>query len=236
MRLSFITEICLDKPMKKKMTEAEAEKFTKDLSKYVLVGKYKEGLPLVKKAMKQYPDDLVCQYQYAKLLGDWADELPPVRRKKLKTEAAGILASLLPRLRGQPAVRRFGICLNYYYQSYAFKDMYSFGKRFASTDRQKGYYAQAMGAGLYAEELHQAGKESQQKQWAAKSAKAWEKYDLKSEKYYFAHYSYAKALALNAELDKALKVLKTAARLSGRPITDWEFKDVLGMIESASSN
>jgi tetratricopeptide (TPR) repeat protein len=221
--------------MAKKMTPSEAEVFTQKLSKYVLTGKYKEALPLAKEALKEHPQDLVCQYQYAKLLGDWADELPLAKRKKLKAEAVKILGRLTGRLNGQPMERRFGICLNYYYQSSAFKEMYGFGKRFLATDRRKGLYAQALGACLQAERLASEGNESSKKLWAAKSAKAWKQYGLKNEPYYFAHYSYAKALALLGTPEEALKNLKIAARISRRPLSDWEFKDVLDFIKLSRS-
>lgn len=212
------------------MTELQTAAYVKMLSKFVLAGKYKEGLPLAKRALKDFPQDLVCQYQYAKLLGDWADELSPAKRKKLKSEAVKILRRLTRRLQGQPTETRFGICLNYYYQSYKFKEMHAFGKRFTAVDLRKGLYAQALGACLHAETLQRSGNEALKKQWATKSIQAWKKYGLTKEPYYFAHYSCAKALALQGDRAGALKSLKTAARVSRRPLTDWEFKDVFAMI------
>jgi tetratricopeptide (TPR) repeat protein len=219
--------------MIKKMTAEQAEAFTARLAKFVVVGKYKEALPLAEKALKEYPDDLVCQYQYAKLLGDWADELPPVQRTKLKKRATKILARLTRRLNGQPYERRFGICLNFYYQSSSFQAMHNYGKRFARTNAQKGFYAQALGACLLAEELFTNGRTAKAKSWAQKSVMAWQRYHLKNERYYFAHYCYAKALALSGDPVKAVHALKTAARLAKRPVSDWEFQDVLTYIKNS---
>lgn len=210
------------------------DKLAADLAKFILKGRYKDGVVLAKRALKKYPNDLVCLYQYAKLLGDWADELPPKRRKKLKVKSARILRPLTKRLAGRSLNLRFGLSLNYYYQSYAFRDMYAFGGRFLSQDRRKGLYAQALGAGLLAEEKYRKGKVGPAKSWAKKSNRAWEKYNLKDEPYYFAHYSYAKSLALAEDVDASMKSLKKAARLSRRPITNWEFEDVLEIIERRS--
>lgn len=202
-----------------------------EIQPYLLKGNYKDGLVVAKRALKQYPESFVCLYQYAKLLGDWADELPEAKKKKFKREAADILKDLTKRMSGQTAAMRFGACLNYYYQSYGFREMYAFGARFRRHDKRKGLYAQALGAGLLAEEYHQKAKKAQAVSWAKKSVFAWEKYGLKGETYYFAHYSHAKALAIAGEKKPALASLKNAARTSKRPLTDWEFKDVLQMIE-----
>ena len=220
--------------MKKSPTAEWSQSFLDELSKYVLKGQYKEGLVIAKRALKIYPKDFVCLYQYAKLLGDWADELPVAKRKKLKLEAAKVLRPLTRRMSGQPAAMRFGVCLNYYYQSYAFQDMFAFGTRFQKFDRRKGYYAQALGAGLLAEKYYQSGQSKRSATWAAKSNHAWEKYGLKGEAYYFAHYSYAKSLAIAGDERKAMASLKMAAKVSQRPITDWEFKDVLEIIAGLS--
>ncbi len=207
-----------------------SKKFLNDLSKFILKGRYKEGLVLAKQALKKYPDSFVCLYQYAKLLGDWADELPPSRKKKLKAEAAQILKVLTRRMSGQSPDMRFGVSLNYYYQSYAFQDMYAFGARFHKFNPRKAFYAQALGAGLMAERYNQLGQRKRAMTWALKSNHAWEKYGLKGETYYFAHYSYAKSLAIAGDMRRAMSSLKTAARVSRRPITDWEFKDVLELM------
>lgn len=204
-----------------------------EIQPYLLKGNYKEGLVIARRALKQYPESFVCLYQYAKLLGDWADELPAAKKKKAKAEAAAILQKLTKRMSGQTPAMRFGACLNYYYQAFAFREMYAYGRRFQRHNRRQGYYAQALGSGLLAEEYFKDSKMARAASWAKKSIDAWEKYDLKGEKYYFAHYSYAKALVIAGDKKSAMASLKIAARVSKRPITDWEFKDVLEMIENS---
>lgn len=208
------------------MTLIARQKFLSILKPFVNKGDYKSALVITKRHMKIYPTDLTARYQHAKILGDWADELPAKRQRALKSESVKILRPLMRRLNGRPLDERFGLCLNYYYQSQNWRGMYGFGRRFSKSHKQKALYAQSLGATLLAFELHeQRGRGSEA--WARRAVKTWSKYNLKSDTYYFAHYCFAKALALSGRLDDSMKSLKTAARLGKRKITDWEFADVL---------
>ncbi|MES2856164.1 MAG: hypothetical protein V4692_09885 [Bdellovibrionota bacterium] len=213
-------------------TEAWKNEFNESLKKHVLKGDYKSALVITKKALADYPRDFVCRFQHAKIVGDYADELPAKQKKKFKTEAIRILKPLLRSLRGVDVAQRFSVCLNYYYQTESFKEMHAFGKRFAKFDRQRSFYARGLSGALHAQTLYDAGKLSQAKSWAERGVAAWSKYDLAKEKYYFAHYSYAKALAIAGQKDLALKALRKAAKLGQRPVTDWEFADVMKIVES----
>lgn len=208
------------------------EELKETLSRFILRGDYKSGVRIAEQFLKKYPKDFFSRYQYAKLLGDWSDELPLKKRKELKKKATQILFPLTKSMRGVDAITRFGVCVNYYYQSYEFKSMYVFGKRFAKYDKQKSFYAQGLGAALEAMRLFDQNKINESKKWAFKAKIAWEKYNLKKEKYYFAHYNYAKALALVGDSKAAKHALNKAAKLSRRPVTDWEFADVLNLIEN----
>lgn len=200
------------------------------LRQKVLRGQYKEGVRIARAALKKYPQNFICLYQYAKVLGDWADELPLKKQKILKHEASLILKRLTKRLAGKSVELRFGISLNYYYQTSEFQKMYAYGKRFKKSDKEKSYYAQGLAAALLAYDYNLQGKQKAARKWAQKSVRAWELYPLKTEKYYFVQYSYAKALAVYGDKRAALKALKKAALLSKRSLKDWEFKDVLDLI------
>jgi len=200
------------------------------LKKHVLRGDYQGGLRIAREALGRYPEDLTCRYQYAKLLGDWADELTPARKARYKKEAIAILRPLTRRLSGRDPEESFGLCLNYYYQSQDFTGMVAFGRRQAGRGVRKGHYAEALGACLHAQKLEEAGKPARAGRWARISVAAWKRYDLRREPYYFAHYSLALALALAGQRSEARRTLAKAARLSGRPVTDWEFADVLKLL------
>jgi hypothetical protein len=170
-------------------TTAWETRLLEEIQPFLLTGNYKAGLQVAKRALKEYPTSFVALYQYAKLLGDFADELPPAQKKIRKREAAAILKKLTSRMAGRPATMRFGACLNYYYQAFAYREMYAFGARFMRHDRRKGHYAQALASGLVSEEFDLRGREKSAVGWARKSIQAWQRYGLKGEKYYFAHYS-----------------------------------------------
>jgi hypothetical protein len=204
------------------------EKFLTQVGKHILRGDYKSALPLVAAARKKYPKDVFCRYQYAKILGDWADELPPARKKKLKREAIAILRPLLRALGGETPKVRFGICLNYYYQSEDFPGMVRFGRKLAARRDRQGYYAMGIGASLEAMRRFRE-KDGRAKGWARKSRAAWRRYGLAREKYYFPHYIEAMAHAVLGDSAAGMRSLRRAARASKRPVTDWEFADVLAL-------
>jgi hypothetical protein len=206
------------------------KKLMKTISPLVERGDYKTSLEHVKKALRDEPNDFYLRYQYAKILGDWADELPTSRKRRYKTESIAILKTLIPHLRGKDVTTRWRLPLNYYYQSENWKGMFEFGQRFARSDRRLANYTKGLGAAYLAEAS--PAKSRARKTWSWRAIRAWTAYDLSKEKYYFAHYVFAKALALNGQTDGALKRLKTAARLGKRPVSDWEFSDVLKLCES----
>jgi len=210
--------------------KANIESVLTKLKALVLKGKYKEAMEIAGNALKLQPKNFELRFQYAKLLGDWADELPIAKKKKAKDQAIRILRPLLRSLSGKKPELRFGICLNYYYQSENFKGMYGFGRRLIANKNRNGYYASGVGASHEAFRLHQARKLSQAKNWTKKAIASWKSYGLAREKYYFPHYCEAMAFALNGENQKAMKSLKNAARLSHRTVQDWEFSDVLKLI------
>ncbi len=209
----------------------EADQIAHRLRSFVLKGQYKKGADLAQKVLKEYPGDFYFTYQYAKLLGDWADDLPAKRQKKLKADAAKILKPLTRKLSRQSVAVRFGVCLNYYYQTRAFSNMYKYGKRFEVFDRKQGLYAQALGASLLAEEKYFKSSKVQAKKWANKSIYTWEKYNLKNEPYYFPFYCLAMSRVILGAPKIAMANLKMAARLSQRDIKCAEFKTLFNLIQ-----
>jgi hypothetical protein len=206
------------------------DQFLQSVQKLALCGDYKGALKVTREGMSKFPKEFICQYQHAKILGDYADELPSARKRKLKSESIRILRPLLRRLGGQTLGVRFGVCLNYYYQTEDFKGMYRYGRRFQKADRQKAFYAQGLAGALLAQAFDKKSKSAFAKSWAQKAVKAWSRYKLEDDPYYFAHYSAAKAFALAGNSKRALKHLRHAAKLGRRPISDWEFADVMEIL------
>lgn len=206
---------------------------SKKISSFILKGDYRSALPIARNAFRLFPNDVYCRFQYAKILGDWADELPKNRKKTLKFEAIQILKPLLLSLRNETKEVRFGICLNYYYQSENFIGMVRFGRRIAADGNRMGYYAVGIGSGHEAYRRYRS-RSSRAKFWAKSSLLAWKHYGLRKEKYYFPHYIEAMAHAVLGHSKAGMQSLHEAARRSGRPITDWEFSDVRALLDEKS--
>lgn len=209
--------------------------FRSVLLKHVHRGDYRGGLKIVLRARKLYPRSVDVNYQYAKLLGDWADELPASKQAEAKRKAIAILGPMTRALGGRSAEFRFGVCLNYYYQKKDYRGMHRFGQRLARRGDRKGFYTQGVAGALEAFREQTRGRAAKQRFWAQSSERAWLRYGLKGERYYFAHYCSALASALLGEHRAALLRLKRAARVSQRKLDDWEFRDVLELIQASIS-
>jgi hypothetical protein len=213
---------------KKKFKEAVAAKVRR--------GDYRGGLVIAKRALAEHPKDFDCRFQYAKLLGDWADELPPAEKKKKKRESLAIIRPLLRALSGIPADSRFSVCLNYYYQSESFVPMVAFGRRLVAKGDRQGYYAIGLGAALEATRLRGAknpkASAARAKRWAEKSVAAWKKYRLAGVDYYFPHYVLALAYGVLGRKKEGWESLRQAAKHAGRPTSDWEFADAVALLTS----
>lgn len=207
------------------------EKVSAEIARRTHRGDYRRALPIARAALRRYPKEAFCRFQYAKILGDWADELPPARKRKLKREAIAILKPLLRSLSGEAPKTRFGICLNYYYQREDFPGMVRFGRRLAARRDRQGHYAVGIGAGLEALRRKKSGR-SRAGGWARTALGAWKRYGLARERYYFPHYIEAAAYAVLDRRGEGLRSLERAARASGRTIRDWEFADVLSILNA----
>lgn len=210
--------------MKKKI-----ESFRKKVIALARKGDYKTGVEVAKAALKEDPNEIHYLYQYAKLLGDWADDLPAARRKKYKQESIAILKKLQKRMDEADETLQWGIGLNYYYQRADFRGMHQWGVQLEKKRHPQAVYAQGVGAALQAQKLHPR---ASARAWAKKSVLAWKRYNLKTEKYYFPHYCLALALAVRNEPEAALTALKTAARVSKRTVDTEEFADALALIQN----
>jgi hypothetical protein len=206
--------------------------FKEAVAKKVRRGDYRGGLEIAKRALAEHPKDFDCRFQYAKLLGDWADELPPREKKKKKRESLAIIRPLLRALSGVPADSRFSVCLNYYYQSEAFVPMVAFGRRLVAKGDRQGYYAIGLGAALEATRLRGAKNPGfgRAKTWAKKSVEAWKTYRLARVEYYFPHYVLALAYGVLGHKKEGWESLRRAAKHAGRPTTDWEFADAVALL------
>ncbi len=206
------------------------ESFGAKMREFALQADYAGGLDHARAALKKWPKNFYVRYQFAKMLGDGADALPKAEKKKRKLEALRILAPLTRSLSGKDAALRFGVCINFYYQSEDFLGMARYGRRISRTGDRHGYYALGVGAAFLAQSRWEANRKATARSWAMESLGAWKRYGLKRERYYFAHYCAALAAGVAGKVSDGRKHLASAARLSGKPQKDWEFADALALL------
>ncbi len=208
------------------------ESFGARMREFALIADYAGGLQQAREALKKWPKNFYVRYQYAKMLGDGADALPKAEKKKRKREALRVLAPLTRSLYGKAPALRLGVCINFYYQSEDFLGMARYGRRISRAGDRHGYYALGVGAAFLAQSRWNGHKKTTARSWAQESLIAWKRYDLKRERYYFAHYCAALAAGVAGKISEGRKHLNSAARLSGKPKTDWEFADALALLEA----
>jgi hypothetical protein len=204
----------------------------KDLAKIralLLAADYKSAKQIAERLRKQVGTHFEVEYMYAKVLGDYADELPPAQQRKLKNASIRILEKLIYQLNGKSIETRYGIRINYYYQTKRFRDLERVGKTAPASHRIKGLYSAGAGASLEAERIVRAkGSLTRAQNVAHRAVGYWKHYFRLNprETYYFPYTLLAMAEAILGNEREMESALKKAARLSKRKIDFWEFEDV----------
>ena len=204
------------------------EQILAQAKKLILKADYRKAMLLLERLRKLEFDDFETDFMYAKLLGDYADELPQAKQTVMKKQSVQILSKLIRQMNGKSFDLRFGVRLNYYYQTRRFADLERVGRSIGRENRLKGVYASGVGASLEAERLATHGRTQnlvRAKKFASRAIRYWEQYfDLnRKEVYYFPYTLLAMGAAIAGSEAKMDKALKSAAKLSGRTADYWEF-------------
>lgn len=198
---------------------------------------YKSALPRIRKLRLKFNSHFRVEFTYAKIVGDYADELPEKAKKRLKKEASAILSRLVRRLNGQTPDVRFGVRINYYYQLGSFDKLERVGKQLSKTDRKKGLYSSGLGASLEAERLlrSKSGRTTSERV-AGRAVKYWKEYfSLQTrETYYFPYTLLAMAEAILGNEPSMNRALDRAAKLSSRRSDYWEFVEIRALLQGAN--
>lgn len=194
---------------------------------------YKTALERVQKLRRENRDQFDVDYMYAKILGDYADELPKQERVKLKREASAILRKLCRRLSGKSTETQFWVRSNYYYHQARFRDLIQVGHELVKQNPLRGLYAIAGGSALHAESLFRKNQRTLARKYAKQSLIYWEKYFKLSprEKFYFPYTLEAIAHAILGDDSSMDRLLKKAATLSRQKPDYWEFQEVRSLIQ-----
>jgi len=201
------------------------------------LARYEEALSKCKALSRLHPNEFEIHYLHAKILGDFADELPPAPRKKLKRKAVTLLRQLAFRLRGQSAETRFGVRSNLYFHDGQFDRLLLVARAFTYRLPRRSRYAAAAAYALNAERQlrcsHDVAARSRAKKLAKKGQLLWETYFKKypDESYYYPFTLLATCYAVRADLENMEKALRRASRLSKRPPDYWEFSEIRSLLQ-----
>lgn len=218
------------------MKQATIQEQVESLRKMTLKADYLGALKGAVSLRKKYPGHFDVEYMYAKLLGDYADELAQSKRKKMKREASEILRKLCRRLKGKPADVKFWVRTNYYYQRGLYRDLVRVGYELVEADRLRGLYSIAGGAALHAEQLIKKRNRTAARKYARLSIENWKKYFKVNPKedFYFPYSLQAVGHAILGESDEMESLLNKAQKLSGQKANYWEFAEIRSLEKKTS--
>jgi len=193
---------------------------------------YKAALKRAQQLRRNHRDHFDVEYMYAKILGDYADELPKKERAKLKREASQILKKLCYRLAGKSTETQFWVRTNYYYHLGRFQDLIRVGHELFKQNPLRGLYAIAGGSALHAEAQVHKKNQTIAKRYARQSLTYWKQYFKLSprEKYYFPYTLEAMAHAILNDEASMNRLLKKAEKLSGQKYDYWEFQEIRNLM------
>lgn len=202
------------------------EYFRKQVRSHIHRADYASALKITKVWLKTYPGMFDAEELYASVLGDYAEFVPPVRRKKFKAESIRRLRALTLRLRHQNVSARHHVRNEFYWQTKKYRAQYKLGVSVVKTGDKRGYYSQGVGAAWHARTLYSSGQVRKARQWAWLSVSAWKKYIEYRPKYYNAYVHYALAIGILGPPQAAEAFLAKAAQLSGKAKSFPEFEEI----------
>lgn len=192
----------------------------------IMAADYKKAMAVLAPAYKKYPEEFKVVKLYAATLGDYAESQPEGKRETLKKQGCKILAGLLRRLRHVDRELRFSTRNEYYYHSGQFNKQYYLGEESVRDGSKWGHYTQGVGSANYVYAHAQKGHGRLVEFWAKRAVCAWENFFKIKADYYNAYVHYALALGLLGRVKDMEAALNKSAKLSGKPQSYHEFKDV----------
>jgi len=207
------------------------------VSRFIFAADYGGALALLRRRRRESPEDFFVAYEYASVLGDYAESLPPRRRARAKRESIGLMRALLLRSRAEPDRRvLFALKNEFYWQTGNRRAQYRLGAREARLGLGAGAYSQGVGAAWHAYELAARGRRKRARRWALRSVAAWARYRRIKPGYYNPYVHLALALGVLGRRDAAEGALGTAARLCGKPPGYREFAEIRDLLARLSTS
>lgn len=194
--------------------------------KAIQAAEYRKAIDILTPVYKKYPKDPRVVSFYASTLADYGYSLPPVRQESLRKRACVLLGGLLKRLRWADRTLAYSTRNEYYYHSKKHDKQYALGVEFVRAGNKRAYYSQGVGAAWHAYGHAKAGRGYLAGLWAKRAVLAWENLFKVNNKYYNSYVHYALALGLLGRFKDMEAALNRSARLSGKPKSYQEFKEI----------
>lgn len=194
--------------------------------KAIMNADYKKAIEILTPIYKKYPKDFRVINFYTSTLADYGEFLPERKRKAFKKRGCELLSGLLKRLRGIDRAWSFSTRNEYYYHSAQYDKQYYLGLERARSGDKTGYYSQGVGSAWHAYSHAKKGRIYFANIWARRSVRAWANYFKFKADYYNAYVHYALALGILGRTADMETALNKSAKLSGKPDSYHEFKDV----------
>jgi tetratricopeptide (TPR) repeat protein len=210
----------------KKIPDEEWTKAREGAWKAIMAADYEKAMRFLTPVYKKYPKDFRVINFYASTLADFGELQPETKKKAFKKRGCYLLFGLLKRLRGVSRAWSYNTRNEYYYHSAKFDKQYSLGCESVKCGEKSGYYSQGVGAAWHAYGHARKGCRRFAVLWAKRSVMAWENYFKFKADYYNAYVHYALALGILGRIIDMEAALKKSAKLSGKPASYPEFKDI----------
>lgn len=206
---------------------AEHRLMRKKVSVFVHRADYRGAVRAAERLRRLHPGDLGLAAHHASLLGDYAEQFPPRKRRMLQSKSIRTMRDLLRRTACRPDPIIIGILKNeFYWQTKQRRKQYALGVAEAKLGWRGGYYSQGVGAAWHALELAQRGRLAAARRWADRAVTAWRRYEKAVPDYYnqFVHRALAEGVRGNTE--EMERCLGRGAKLAHKPLDYREFTEV----------
>lgn len=215
------------------ISSEQIEKYKIQLRALSNSGKYKKAYDLSLKLMRQYPDILIFAYYEAVMTAEESRGISKSdldRRYKL---AAKKLKKLLLRIRAVDPKLRGGLRNEYYWFSRQPYKQYLLGVERVKNGEPRAAYSQGVGACEMARSYAEKGNKKLFLKWSKISELAWIDFFKVDSKWFNSYLFYATVLGFQGRTTEMHKALKQSSKISGIPLKDRMFTDIVKDVSEA---
>lgn len=217
------------------LSETERQRVRREVSAHVHRADYGAALKAADKWRRRHPGDFSVAAHYASVLGDYAEQFPAGKRKRLQAKSVRIMRSLLLRTACRPHPRVVGMLKNeYFWQTKQRRKQYQLGVWEARRGTKGGYYSQGVGAAWHALELARRGQRLRARRWADRAVTAWRRFEKAVPDYYNQFVHRALAEGVRGRPRAMEDCLRRGAKFARKPLGYREFAEVREAVTSLS--